>query len=106
MIGDVEPNADVADALMRLADGHGRLLWHHSKPWASANFTGTRDELCFEYLGAEAMAAGTALVDQMRELEFRLPGRIVADAVLGFNRRLNKPMPRFVAVIELLIVED
>lgn len=106
MIGDVEPNPDVAAALMRLADGHGRLLWHHSKRWASANFDGTRDELCLEYIGADAMTAGTALADQLRELEFRLPGRFVADATLGFNRRLQKPMPRFVAVFELLLVKD
>lgn len=106
MISDVEPNADVAAELMRLADGHGRLLWHHSKQWASANLAGSRDELCLEYIGAEAMAAGTALADQLAELPFRLAGRIVADATLGFNRRLQKPMPRFVAVFELLLVKD
>lgn len=106
MIGDIAPNDDVAAALMRLANGHGRLLWHHSKSWASASLVGTRDELCFEYLGVEAMDAGTALVDQMRDLEFRLPGRTVADAVLGYNRRLQMPAPRFVAVIELLLVKD
>ncbi len=106
MISDVEPNADVAAELMRLADGHGRLLWHHSKRWASANFEGSRDELCLEYIGADAMAAGTALAAQLDELVIRLPGRIVADAQLGFHRSLQKPMPRFVAVFELLLVKD
>lgn len=106
MIGDVAPNPDVAEALMRLADGHGRLLWHHSKQWASRSFVGSRDELCLEYMGAEAMAAGTALADQLGELEFRLPGRTVTETLLGFNTRLQKPMPRFVAVFELLLVKD
>lgn len=106
MISDVEPRPDVAEALMHLAGDHGRLLWHHSKKWASASFVGTRDEICLEYNGAEAMAAGTAMVDHIVEQHIRLQGRIVADVRLGFNRRLQKPAPRFVAVLELLIVED
>lgn len=106
MIGDVDPCPDVPEALMRLAGGHGRLLWHKSKRWASASFEGTRDEVAIEYFGPEASAAGEQLVAGLDDAEFALPGRIVADAALGYHTRLNRPQKRTVAVLELLIVKD
>lgn len=106
MIGTRNPDADVPAALMALAGGHGRLLWHKSKPWVSATFSGSRDELCFEYMGAEAVAAGGAMLSGLRDKDIPLPGRIVADAELGWHTQLKKPADRIVAVVELLLVED
>jgi len=106
MIGTREPDADVPAALMALAGGHGRLLWHKSKGWASATFEGSRDELCLEYLGAEAVAAAEPMLMGLRDAEIDLPGRIVAEAELGWNTRLAKPDDRIVAVIDLLLVKD
>lgn len=106
MIGDVEPNKDVAEALMRLAGGYGRLLWHKSKRWASASLEGTRDEVAFEYLGPEASAAGEQMLVGLDEADFALAGRTVTDTQIGYHTRLNRPQPRTVAVLELLIVKD
>lgn len=99
-------NPDVAAAMMALAGGHGRLLWHKSKPWASASFAGSRDELGLEFMGVAAVDAGSAMLLQLRDAEFALPGRCVADVELRWNTRLYRPQERIVAVIELLIVED
>lgn len=106
MIGDVDPIPDVAEALMRLADGHGRLLWHKSKLWASASFEGTRDEIAFEYFGPEASAAGERMIASLHVADFALPGRLVADAKVGYHTRLSRPQRRSIAAIELLIVKD
>lgn len=106
MVGEVEPKADVADALMRMAGGHGRLLWHKSKRWASATFEGSRDEIAFEFLGAEATAAGEHLLSGLFDAEFTLRGRILAHAKIGYHTRLQRPQPRMVVVLELLILKD
>jgi hypothetical protein len=106
VIGDVDPKNDVAEALMRMAGGYGRLLWHKSKQWASASLEGTRDEVAFEYLGPDASAAGEQLLVDLNDANFALPGRTVTDTQIGYHTRLNRPQPRTVAVLELLIVKD
>jgi hypothetical protein len=106
VIGDRAPDVDVAAALLALAGGHGRLLWHKSKGWASASFAGSRDEIAIEYFGPEASAAGEQLLTELDRVEFTLPSRVVADARIGYHTRLYRPQPRTIAVIELLIVED
>ena len=106
MIGDIDPSADVADALMRKAGGHGRLLWHKSKRWASATFEGSHDEIAFEFLGTEATASGEQLLAGLFDAEFTLRGRIVADAKIGYHTRLQRPQPRMVVVLELLLLKD
>jgi hypothetical protein len=101
---DVPPDPDIPAALMALAGGHGRLLWHKSRPWVSANFAGSRDEVAFEYFGSEAVAAGDAMLASMADHEFVLPDRIVVDIELRYFTRLKKPTDRTVAVIEMLLV--
>lgn len=103
MIGDRIPDADVPAALMKQAGGHGRLLWHKSKGWASATFEGSRDEVAFEYFGAEAAAAGERFLANLHDVEIALPGRIVADAKVGYHQPLKE---RTIAVLELLLVKD
>lgn len=102
----VDPDPDVPAALMALAGGHGRLLWHKSRPWASANHAGSRDEVALEFFGGDASDAGEAMLFTMHEAEFVLFGRIVADIVLGYHTRLYRPQKRTIAVIELLLIED
>ena len=103
MIGDRVPDADVPAALMAHAGGHGRLLWHKSKSWASATFEGSRDEVAFEYFGAEAAAAGEQFLANLHDVDIRLPGRILADAKVGYHQPLRE---RTIAVLELLPVKD
>lgn len=106
MIGDVDTCPDVPEALMRLAGGHGRLLWHKSKRWASASLEGTRDEVAIEYFGYEASVAGEWLIVELDEADFALPGRVVADTKIGYHTRLHRPQNRTIVVLELLIVKD
>lgn len=100
------PNPDVAAALMAQANGHGRLLWHESRPWASANFTGSRDEVAFEYFGREAATIGDVVLAALPDLEFQLEGRTVADATVLWHHRHYRPDQRLVVAFELLLVKD
>ena len=102
----VEPDADIPAALMALSGGHGRLLWHKSRPWASAAFSGSRDEIALEYFGAEASDAGEAMLMTVHDAEFVLFGRTVADVELRYHTRLYRPTKRSVAILELLLVKD
>lgn len=102
---DVQPDPDIPAALMALAGGHGRLLWHKSRRWASANFAGSRDEVAFEFFGTDAVTAGDAMLAAMGDHEFVLLGRVVVDIGLRYFTRLKKPTDRTIAVIELLLVE-
>ncbi|HMO74558.1 MAG TPA: hypothetical protein PKD99_02350 [Sphingopyxis sp.] len=106
MIGDRDPDPHVPAALMALAGGHGRLLWHKSKRWASASFSGSRDEVAFEYFGREAVELAELALAALGESEIAVPGRTVADACVSWQRRLHRPDVRLVAVIDLLLVED
>lgn len=102
----VEPDPDIPAALMALAGGHGRLLWHKSRPWASASFVGSRDEIALEFFGPEASDAGEAMLMTVHDAEFVLSGRTVADIELRYHTRLYRPTRRSVAILELLLVKD
>ena len=106
MIGTRHPDSDVPAALMALAGGHGRLLWHKSKDWASTTFKGSRDEVAFEFMGDGAVEAGDRMLMAMHSAEFVLFDRTVADIELTYSTRLMRPMRRMIAVIELLLVAD
>lgn len=49
------------------------------RPWASAGLIGVRHKFWLHFQGVGADAAATAFVDGLAELEFALPGQIVAD---------------------------
>lgn len=102
----VAGDPDVPAALMSMAGGHGRLLWHKSRLWASANFSGSRDEIALEFFGAEASERGEAMLSVLADAEFVVPGRTVADVDLRYHTRLYRPQRRTVAIIEILLVEE
>ena len=67
-------------ALVALADGHGELVTHTERSWASVTFTGARHTLRYRYSGEAAVAAAERMIDALPEHEFTLPGVLVADA--------------------------
>jgi len=54
--------------------------------WASATFTGARHEVTLLLTGADAAARADRLAAEIAELEFRLPGHLVADALFAGRR--------------------
>jgi hypothetical protein len=55
-------------------------------PWASATFTGTRHRIELMLTGAGARARADALGAELPELEFHLPGHLVAEIAMTDRR--------------------
>lgn len=96
----------VRAALMGLTGGHGTVLGHEEKAWASITFSGTRHEVVLEFCGAEAVAAGEELIERLPDHEFTLPGQLVADATVTKVDHRFGAMERLEVTAVLLLLED
>ena len=95
----------LAEALLQLARGHGRIATHHEKSWASITFAGTRHRVTMEFEGAEAVETGECFIAYLPEHEFAVPRQLVADAaVIEVDHRLEPPLMR--VTCELLLLEE
>ena len=73
------------------------------RPWAGAGLIGVRHKFRIHFQGVAANAAATAFVDGLAELEFALPGHIVADIAVVDLREDGEDRLRL--TIEALTVE-
>jgi hypothetical protein len=72
----------VRSAVLRLADGAGRVLTHEERAWASITFAGTRHELVLRFEGIAEVDAGERLIERFEDADFTIPGHLVADAII------------------------
>lgn len=93
-------------ALLELAGGKAELVSHAERTWASATFSGTRHTIRLDFSGADAIAAGEALIDAVAEHEFALPRQIVADASVVAVEHTTLPQPVMAVEIVLLLLDD
>ena len=104
------PRRTIADrvraALIGLSDGHGTLLAHDEKAWASITFSGTRHEVVLEFCGPEAVAGGEELIERLPDHEFALPGQLVADATITKVDHRFGAMERLEVTAVLLLLEE
>ena len=94
------------EALIRLAEGHGQILTHEEKAWASITFTGTRHQLMVDFDGADAVKAGERFIAALPDHEFTIPGQLVADAAVNEVNHSALPEPRLVVTVALLLLEE
>ncbi len=100
------PRERLAEALIALSGGKGRIDSHSEKSWASITFAGTRHSLAILFAGGDAVEAGEEFVAALPDHEFAIPGQLVADAgVVEVEHRLL-PEPRLVVQCELLLLEE
>ncbi|HSJ77402.1 MAG TPA: hypothetical protein VK913_01595 [Erythrobacter sp.] len=96
----------VRTALKAIAGGHGTLLSHDEKAWASITFSGTRHEMVLEFCGAEAVVGGEELIERLPDHEFTIPGQLVADAtIIKVDHRFGA-MERLQVTTVLLLLEE
>ncbi len=100
------PWLSLLSALFDLGQGQAELLRHSERNWASATFAGTRHTVTLAFNGAEAIAAGEALIEALPDHEFAIPGQLVADASAISVDQAALPQPRMVVELELLLLED
>ncbi|WP_086616869.1 hypothetical protein [Erythrobacter tepidarius] len=96
----------VRAALAALAQGHGTVLAHEEKAWASITFSGTRHEVVLEFCGPEAVAGGEELIERLPDHEFVLPGQLVADATITKVDHRFGAMERLEVTAVLLLLEE
>jgi hypothetical protein len=96
----------VRTALMQLTGGHGTILGHDEKAWASITFAGTRHELVLEFCGADTVVGGEELIERLPDHEFTLPGQLVADATITKVDHRFGAMERLEVTAVLLLLEE
>lgn len=94
------------DALLDLAEGHGEVVDHSEKAWASVTFAGARHKVSLRFAGREAVEAGETLIALLPEHEFTIPAQIVADATVIATDHRMLPEPRLEVTCELLLLEE
>ena len=92
--------------LLALADGHGELLEHRQRAWASVTFSGTRHEIALRFAGEDAVAAGERLIAEAGEHEFAVPGQLVADVAVVAVDSMLLPEPATTVRLEVLTLEE
>ena len=93
-------------ALYTLGHGHGALLRHEERAWASITFSGARHTLSFRFTGDAAVAAGEAFVAMLPEHEFAVPKFLVADATVVATRHTLLPQPALEVDCEILMLAE
>lgn len=76
------PLAALLRALARGPAAPFRIAAARSVPWHSATFSGARHEVTLLLDGDDARDRAAALRDGLAEMEFALPGHIVADVAV------------------------
>ncbi len=100
------PWAKLLDALLALTGGHGELVSHTERPWASATFSGSRHTVTLNFDGLEAIAAAEQFIAVLPDHEFDIRGQLVADATISEASLSMLPEPKFVVVADLLLLEE
>ena len=92
--------------LVALAAGHGELIAHEERSWASVTFKGVRHRVTIAFEGQAAIDGAYALEAALPEHEFAIPGWLVADAkMVAVNMRFGSRL-RAEMTAELLLVES
>ena len=73
---------------------------------ASATFAGTKHMVALAFTGMDGVDSAEALIEALPDHEFRIPGQVVADALVVSIDQAALPQPRMVLELELLLLED
>jgi len=100
------PGAQIERVVLALAGGHGRVVEHRERGWASITFAGTRHTLRMAFDTPAGIEGGETLIAALPDHEFTLAGRLVADATISAVDHKMEPTPTLTVTCELLVLED
>lgn len=101
-----DPANQLLAALYALGQGHGALLRHEDRAWASITFAGSRHALTFRFACEAGVAAGEAFIAELPEHEFAIPHKLIADATVTAVRHTLLPRPCLEVECEVLMLDD
>ena len=101
-----DPANQLLAALYALGGGHGALLRHEERAWASITFAGSRHTLAFRFLGAAGVEAGERFIAELPEHEFAIPHKLVADATVTAVSHTLLPRPSLEVECEVLMLDE
>lgn len=98
-----DPHARLLRLLLAMAGEGAEILSSSSRSWSSATFSGARHKAVLKISGGDAQQRAEQFAAKLPEAEFRVPGHIVADALVQARiwERGNATME-----LALLTVED
>lgn len=100
------PANRLLEALCALGGGHGALLRHEERAWASITFAGCNHRVTFRFSGAAGVAAGERFVATLPEHEFAIPHCLVADATVAAVRHALLPEPCLEVECDVLLLDE
>ena len=101
-----DPANQLLAALYALGKGHGALLRHEERAWASITFAGSRHTLTFRFAGEAGVAAGEDFIAALPEHEFAIPHKLVADATITTVRHELLPKLSLEVECEVLMLDE
>ena len=101
-----DPANQLLAALYALGQGHGALLRHEDRAWASVTFAGSRHTLAFRFSGDAGVTAGEEFIAALPEHEFAIPHKLIADATVTAVRHTLLPRPCLEVECEVLMLDD
>jgi len=90
--------------MLTVTGGKGSLISHEERPWASATFAGSRQRFTLEFEGEDPIAGGEALIAQLPDHEFAVPGHLVADAAVVSVEHSLTGIPRMLIECDILLL--
>ncbi|WP_374530277.1 hypothetical protein [Novosphingobium sp.] len=100
------PWLPLLSALLEMAGGKAELIRHSERAWASVTFSGSRHTVQLAFTGAEAVAAGEAMIEALSDHEFTIPRHLVADTAVISAEHVALPEERLTIEVELLLLDD
>lgn len=98
------PGERLAEALLVLSGGRGRITRQSEAGWASITFAGTRYSFDIVFEGEAAIELGEDFIADLPEHEFAIAGWLVADAeVTKVDHRAAPPLLKITC--ELLLID-
>lgn len=99
------PWLQLVSAVLKLAGEHAQLLSHAETAWASITFTGTRHVIRLRFDGQAGAAAAEAFIEAVVDHEFRMSGKLVADATIASVEQTQGSDAAVTIEAELLVID-
>ncbi len=102
----LSPGDRLIREVRELAGPSSEVVAHRESPWASITFSGARHVVVLRFAGSEAVSDGERLIAVLPDYEFRLRGKLVADASVTRVDHELIPAPLMEVECEILLLDE